>query len=295
MGRRPRIELLNAFYHVIQRGNNKSFIFRNIEDKIYFGNIVKNYKQDLNFEIHGFVIMNNHYHMIIRPINSSLQEIMHKINNKYSKYYNYRYNHCGHVFEKRYNGIWVQDEIYLMDLLRYIHQNPVKANLCKNVSGYKWSSDIYYRKNIKSDFIDTGFIMNLFSADRQNAIKNYSEFMETFNSADEEFLENTITIADPIKKLEQKKDCDNKNSAKKIERKKHSENAPSLDTILSEISPNQAVFDLIKSGTRKRSMKKYKKQYVKNAIKYKYKLNEIGENINISKTAVIHIQNDDSK
>lgn len=99
----------------------------------------------MNYSIFGYVLMDNHYHILIQTMDKKLQEIMHQINNKYSKYFNCKYKRVGHVFQGRYESIIVQDERYLLGVIRYIHQNPTKANICHTVDEYKWSSDVFYR------------------------------------------------------------------------------------------------------------------------------------------------------
>jgi len=143
MGRKPRIEFDGAVYHVIQRGNNKEYIFKKAEHKKYFLSKLSEIKNLLDFEIYGFVLMDNHYHFIIKCHESSISNIMHRINSNFGKYYNISYRRSGHVFQDRYKGLLVKDDKYLLSLLRYVHQNPVKANMCKNVCDYKWSSDYF--------------------------------------------------------------------------------------------------------------------------------------------------------
>jgi REP element-mobilizing transposase RayT len=110
--------------------------------------------------VYGYVLMDDHYHIIIQTLDKKLQDIMHQINNKYSKYFNGKYKRVGHVFQGRYKAVLVQDERYLLKLLRYVHQNPIRAGICKLVGDYKWNSDIYYRKNIDS-FVNTRVIFEM--------------------------------------------------------------------------------------------------------------------------------------
>ena len=102
MGRKCRIEPVGAIYHVIQRGNNKKSIFENEEDKKFFMKLVKKYKEGLGYKIYGFVLMDNHYHFIIQTFHQPLHKIMHRWNSNYSKYYNYKHDGVGHVFQARY-------------------------------------------------------------------------------------------------------------------------------------------------------------------------------------------------
>ena len=160
MGRPWREEYKGGIYHVIARGNNKEYIFKESIDKGYFIKQLKECSIAMGYRVYGYVLMDNHYHIIIQTLDKKLQEIMHQINNKYSKYFNGKYKRVGHVFQGRYKAVLVQDERYMLKLLRYVHQNPVRAGICKLVGDYKWSSDIYYRKNINS-FVSTRVIFEM--------------------------------------------------------------------------------------------------------------------------------------
>ncbi len=130
--------------------------------------------EGMNYKLYGYVLMDNHYHLALQVFGKKLQKIMHQINNKYSKYFNYKYKRVGHVFQGRYKAILVQDERYLLSLVRYMHQNPIKAGMCKTVEEYKWSSDIFYRAG-KKGFISTEVLLDMLSSDRKEAIKlNYT-------------------------------------------------------------------------------------------------------------------------
>lgn len=89
-------------------------------DKGYFIKQLKEYSKIMGYTIYGFALMDNHYHLIIQTMDKRLQEAMHRINNKYSKYFNNKYNRVGHVFQGKYKAVPVQDERYILKLLRYI-------------------------------------------------------------------------------------------------------------------------------------------------------------------------------
>lgn len=78
--------------------------------------------------------MDNHYHFIIQRYDKELYKLMHQINNKYSKYFNAKYKRVGHIFQGRYKANLIQDERYLISVIRYVHRNPVRAGMCKDVS-----------------------------------------------------------------------------------------------------------------------------------------------------------------
>jgi REP element-mobilizing transposase RayT len=133
--------------------------------------------EGMSFRIYGYVLMDNHYHLIIQVYNKKLQEIMHQINNKYSKYFNFKFKRVGHVFQGRYKAILVQDERHLLSLLRYVHQNPIKAGMSKSIEEYKWCSDVFYRTSNNS-FINIDTILDMLSVDRKDAISKYREYMK---------------------------------------------------------------------------------------------------------------------
>lgn len=269
MGRKHRVEYEGALYHVIQRGNNREFIFNNTVDKQYLLKRVSDYKVTKKFNLYGYVIMGNHYHMVMQTNEIPLHKIMHGINNAYSKYYNAAHARTGHVFEGRYKAIPIQDEKYLLALLRYVHQNPVRANICKHTWEYSWSSDLYYRKN-NNELVDIDLILNILSVNREEAIKMYSELIEQQDTKD---YEEVAVIGDEnFELLMAQKKAD-------IERKR-------LDEILIDTGVSIEDFKLIKSGSRKRHLVLFKIEYAKTALENNYTLKEISQNIKLSDTAI---------
>lgn len=275
MGRRPRIEIKGGIYHVIQRGNNREYIFRKSEDKKCLLQLVNDYKGDRNFDLLGFVIMDNHYHMMIKPFNAKLQDMMHRINHKYSMYYNRQNRRTGHVFENRYKSIFVNDQSYLLSLLRYIHQNPIKANMCERVKDYPWSSDIFYRRNRIGGLVDIDFVLNMFSIDRHKALEAYRNFMDADQLEEEDLFERVAVIGG---------DEPNRADLKPIMSR------VSLDEILMEVTKDKAIFEAIKTGSRKRSLRSFKQDYINRAIEVQYTMKEIGAHISISEAAVCKLK-----
>ena len=110
MGRKPRVEFQGAIYHVIKRGNNRDYIFQEREDKEDFLKCLEVANDENIFNLLGYVIMDNHYHLIIETKEMPLNKIMQKVNNSYSKNYNKRHNRRDHVFGGRYKSILVNDD-----------------------------------------------------------------------------------------------------------------------------------------------------------------------------------------
>ena len=274
MGRPWREEYQGGIYHVIARGNNKEYIFKEGIDKGYFVKQLKDTIRGMNYRIFGYVLMDNHYHLLIQILDKKLQEIMHQINNKYSKYFNAKYERVGHVFQGRYKAILVQDERFLMKVLRYIHQNPVDAGICKFVSGYKWSSDIFYRNGIKG-FVNTDIVLNMIDKDRTKATNLYKEFMSEIQ--EKEKAEKDYELEKVIGNEAYKLMC---LSRRKTDERKR------LDEILIETGISDEDYILVKSGSRKRNLTKYKLEYARIALLQNYTFREIAQNINITESSV---------
>ena len=272
MGRKPRIEYKGGVYHVIQRGNNREYIFENKDNKAYLLELVREYKPMMNFELYGYILMDNHYHMVLKTLDAPLQDIMHRVNNKYSKFYNYKNGRTGHVFENRYKGILVKDDKYLLSLLRYVHQNPVRAKMCKRVKDYRWGSDSYYRRNKRGEIVDIDFVLNMFSENRQEAIKAYGKFMDMEEMEEGSIFEEGLFIGENQKTLANK-------HLEAIQRQ-------SLDDILYEVTKDKAIYEAIKNASRKRHLTCYKQAYINKSSAANYTMKEIGENISISEVAV---------
>lgn len=276
MGRKPRLDYPGGIYHLIQRGNNREYIFSKRQEKEYLLALIQEYGQVMGFTLYGYVIMGNHYHLMIRISQAPLKDIMHRINNKFSRYYNRRYKRTGHVFENRYKGILVVDDRYLLSLLRYIHQNPVTAHMCEKIEAYPWSSDQCYRGNELGGMVDIDFILDIFSKNRSMAIKKYIEFMDQDKKEDIEVFENCAVVG--------KRDIENIEEYLQPDRK-------SLEEILQEITKDREIYNAIKTGSRKRYLRDYKKAFIQEAIKTNYTMKEIGASISISDVAVFKIYN----
>jgi REP element-mobilizing transposase RayT len=269
MGRPWREEYKGGIYHVIARGNNKEYIFKESIDKGYFIKQIKETVEGMGYLVYGFVLMDNHYHIIIQTLDKKLQGIMHQINNKYSKYFNSKYERVGHVFQGRYKAILVQDERHLIGLLRYVHQNPVVAHICKTVEEYKWSSDIFYRKSMKG-FVNIDTVLNMLDDNSKEANQKYKELM--LEKAEEDY-EKVKVIGDEAYQIM----CSTKK--KSIERKR-------LDEILIDTGISMEDYALIKVGSRKRNLTIFKVEYARAALLLKYTNKEIGENIKTTESAI---------
>lgn len=270
MGRKMRVDYKNGIFHIIHRGNNREFIFGEDADKDYLIGQLSILSRDMGYGLYGYAIMGNHYHLIVQIRVETLKSVMHRINLRYSKYFNRKYERTGHVFEGRYRAIPVAEEKYMVVLLRYIHQNPVKAGICKSVEEYSWSSDRYYRKNIK-DCVEIDLVLDMLSGSRKSALEKYKEFMAQEETGN---FENIRVIG---------KSEDNPEIRTSYQRGVRK----GLDEILLSTGINEKEFELIKNGSRKRNLTGFKLAYAREALEANYTLKEIGNNIKISDVAIV--------
>lgn len=157
-------------YHVILRGNGKQDIFLDEQDyKKFIKEIVKT-KEKYGYELYAYCLMTNHVHLVIYDKNDMLSKIFQSLAVSYSAYFSKKYEKVGHLFQNRFLSKEVETSKYLMQVCRYIHQNPMKAKIL-NVDNYKWSS---YKEYITKPYIvDTKILMKLFGENKKDAVKNF--------------------------------------------------------------------------------------------------------------------------
>jgi REP element-mobilizing transposase RayT len=138
MARRMRIEDA-GFHHIINRGVNRWIIFNSKADKDKFLEIVCEVSDHYDFTIHGYVLMSNHYHLLLENTRENLSHGMRQINSAYAKYYNKKYKRSGHFWQGRFKSWYVFDENYLFVLFKYLEFNPVDAKITKKVGAYRYT------------------------------------------------------------------------------------------------------------------------------------------------------------
>ena len=150
MGRIKRIYYNNAVYHISIRGNNKQVILREDLDKIVFLKTLRKFKNRFKFKLFGFVIMDNHVHLVIETNDSiNISKIMQAVALSYSQKFRHKYNYTGYVWQGRFKSNVIESDRYILDCLNYIHNNPVRAEMVKNVKNYTWSSYHFYNGSAK--------------------------------------------------------------------------------------------------------------------------------------------------
>jgi len=140
MSRPLRIEWEGGFYHITARGNEKRPIFRIERDFLRFIGCFERIYERYGVVIHAYVLMTNHYHLLLETPRANLSTALHDLNTAYTNYFNRRHDRVGHLFQGRYRSIVVEKDSYLLELSRYIHLNPVRAGMVKRPEAYRWGS-----------------------------------------------------------------------------------------------------------------------------------------------------------
>jgi REP element-mobilizing transposase RayT len=140
MARRRRLQFPGAVYHVMSRGNRKSLIVDDDDDRRTFLHTFSEAARDYHVRVYACCLMGTHYHTLLDTPRGNLSEFIRTLNTEYSKAFNRRHERVGHTFEQRFASLVVQREKYLRRVARYIALNPVKARLCRDAADWPWST-----------------------------------------------------------------------------------------------------------------------------------------------------------
>lgn len=191
MSRPLRIRYEGAFYHITARGNERKRVFFAKSDYDKFKEYLREAQDRYGYLLHCYMLMSNHYHLILDTPNSDISKIMHYINGSYTNYINRRRKRSGHLFQGRYKAVLVDVDSYLLELSRYVHLNPVRARMVKKPEDYTYSSYRSYVSKKKEDIVHTDLILGMISNSGKFPQKMYRDFVE--KSIDD-------GLEDPLKK-----------------------------------------------------------------------------------------------
>ena len=180
MPRGTRKKSTTGIYHVVLRGINKQRIFEDTQDYHKFLETIKISKDKSGYTLFTYCLMSNHVHLLIKEGKESLGNSFRRIGASFVYWYNWKYSRCGHLFQDRYKSEPVETDSYFLTVLRYIHQNPIKAGIVKEIGQYPWSS--YQEYITKPEICDTAFALKLFSEDYQEAFALWQEFNQAENN-----------------------------------------------------------------------------------------------------------------
>lgn len=161
MSRPLRISFNNAVYHITARGNRKEKIFYSDNDRRIFLQKMDQTSLKYSFICYAYCLMDNHYHLFIKTPSGNISQGMHYLNASYANYFTAKYKINGPLFQGRYKSLLVDEDNYALVLSSYIHLNPLRAGIAKNLDEYNWSSLLDYLGKRKKELkkLDTQFIL----------------------------------------------------------------------------------------------------------------------------------------
>lgn len=165
-------------YHVTLRGNHQQDIFFTIADRERLNRLFAEVMTRFNAQLHAYCYMTNHVHALIRVSDVPLGRLILRIAGQYARETQLRLQTTGHLFEKRYYPVLVDADQYLLELLRYLHLNPVRAGMAASPDAYPWSSHHAYLGRRSEPWVTTDFALAIFGPDRARAISAYQRFVE---------------------------------------------------------------------------------------------------------------------
>ncbi|MDD5014369.1 MAG: transposase [Atribacterota bacterium] len=197
MPRYPRKYSKTGIYHIMLRGNERKDIFIDEEDKEKFIKIVFKKKTDEAFKLYAYCMMDNHLHLVIKEQKETISQIIKKIAISYAYYFNHKYKRVGHLFQDRYKSETIEDEAHLLSAIRYVHNNPEKAEITKKEK-YRWSSYSNYIDllNHHREIPEIKEILEMFSSNIERALKEFIHFSNQYEERN--FLEMKETIKSEI-------------------------------------------------------------------------------------------------
>jgi REP element-mobilizing transposase RayT len=178
MARPLRIEFAGALYHLTSRGNERRNIFRSDRDRkaflVFLGIAAKRF----GWSVTAWVLMTNHYHLVVQTPEPNLSRGMHWLNSAYAGWYNRIHGRCGHLFQGRFKAFLIDKESYFTEVLRYVVLNPVRAKMVERPEHYKWTSyGATAGLAIAPDWLDLRAALVLFGSDAEAAHSGYREFV----------------------------------------------------------------------------------------------------------------------
>ncbi len=176
MARKSRIHYPGAVYHVILRGNGGQDIFYSKADRYRLYLLLQEGIERYGHRIHAFCLMTNHLHFAIQVGDIPLSKIIQNISFRYTRYINRRKNRMGHLFQGRYKALLIDADSYLLELVRYIHNNPLRAGIVKAPEGYDWSSHRSYLGKETISWLTTDWVLSQFAKHEKRAQHLFQEF-----------------------------------------------------------------------------------------------------------------------
>ena len=182
-----RVQYEGAYYHVACRGNERRNIFRDDTDRVAFLHCVERSTDIYAVRLLCYVLMDNHFHLLVQTPKANLSEFMRHFNISYTGVFNRRHRRVGHLYQGRYHAILVEKDSYLLEVSRYLHLNPVRVKAMAGkspeekaaaLSNYAWSSYRGYASHRRRPpFLDCSDVLEYFGGDDARGRRRYARFV----------------------------------------------------------------------------------------------------------------------
>ncbi len=178
MARPKRLEFPDAIYHVTTRGYGANDIFVDDQDRLLFLTVLGEVVSRTGWIVHAYVLMDNHYHLLIETPEANLSRGMRQLNGVYTQRSNIIHGSGGRVFQGRFKAILLERVGPLLELCRYVVLNPLRLKAVKNISRYRWSSYRATAGEVQAPaWLSTGWILGNFGRSNSVAQRKYAEFI----------------------------------------------------------------------------------------------------------------------
>lgn len=194
MPRRLRIHVPAGVYHVTLRGNHREPIFFAGADRSLLNVIVARALEKFEARLHAYCWMTNHVHLVLQAGREPISRPMHDIAAEFARAMQVKLQTSGHFFERRYHAVLVDADSYLLQLVRYVHRNPIDAGIAKRIDDYAWSSHHNYMGTRHDPWVTTNLVSDMFDAERARAIPAYRAFVDAQDAA--HWAPSQVTAAD---------------------------------------------------------------------------------------------------
>lgn len=183
MARKPRIHIPGGVYHVMLRGNGGEDIFFSDEDYSRLYLLLQAGARRFHYRVHAFCCMTNHLHLVLQVSDIPLSQAMQNLSFRYTQWINRSRKRRGHLFQGRFKALLVDGDSYLLELVRYVHLNPVRCGMVDDPVEYPWSSHRVYLGEGELPWLTTDWVLGQFAAECSEARRQYVNF--TMDGLDE--------------------------------------------------------------------------------------------------------------
>lgn len=178
MARLPRLDGPGLTHHVIHRGNNRQRIFHESADYARYVDLLEEGVARFGHEVLAFCLMPNHVHLVIRTRDVPLSDVVQNAAFRFAAWSNRRLGRVGHVFQGRFRSFLVTRDAYLLALVRYVHQNPVRAGLVASPDQHAWNSHREYLGRGRFPWVRTAPVLTMFDSDPRVARRRFLEWSQ---------------------------------------------------------------------------------------------------------------------